>query len=143
MKKWFGQSQETVTPEKGEGGVPAFDALQAALLITKHLSTLLPFLQALRQVPGEMPQRVGLLQAIAGEIANDRDFARDWYAALELLAGEDLSSRSVADLLALSVDHLSNGRMGDVWGTAFRVGLIDDAALQHWILYEGLTNQAS
>lgn len=128
-------------PQKEQ--VTAFDALQAVLLITKHLSSLLPFLQALRRVPAQLPQRVGLLQTIAGEIANDVDFARDWYAALGLLVGEDLGNRSVADLLALSVEHLGNGRLGDVWGTAYQIGLIDDEALQHWVLYEGLTNDAT
>jgi hypothetical protein len=110
--------------------ISALDALQAVLLITKHLDTLLPFLLALRRVPGHLPQRVGLLQSIAHDIAQDPEFAGDWYTALELLTGDDLSARSVADLLALSVTHLSpragtssNGRLGDVWSTAFRIGM--------------------
>jgi hypothetical protein len=77
-----------------EDTVPALDALQAAMLITKHLDTLLPFLLALRRVPGHLPQRVGLLQSIAHDIAGDPEFAGDWYTALELLTGDDLSARS-------------------------------------------------
>jgi hypothetical protein len=113
--------------------VPALDALQAVLLITKHLDTLLPFLLALRRVPGHLPQRIGLLQSIAHDIARDPEFAGDWYGALELLTGDDLSARSVADLLALSVDQLSNGRIGNVWSTAFRIGLLDEEMIQRWI----------
>lgn len=121
--------------------VPALDAIQAILLITKHLGTLLPFLLALRRVPGHLPQRVGLLQSIARDIAGDPDLARDWYAALELLSGEDLSSRSVADLLVLSVGLSSNGRLGDVWRVAFDIGLLDEALIQRWVMWEGLTNR--
>jgi hypothetical protein len=126
--------------EKSQG-VPALDALQAVLLITKHLGTLLPFLLALRRVPGHLPQRIGLLQSIARDIAADPDLAKDWYTALELLSGEDLSNRSVADLLALSVELSSNGRLGDVWRVAFDIGLLDEGLIQRWVMWEGLTGQ--
>ena len=121
----------------------ALDDLQAVLLLAKHLDALLPFLLALRRIPGKLPQRVGLLQGIAKEIASDGEFAADWYGALELLSGEDLSCRSVADLMALSVDLLSNERLGDVWGTAFRIGLFDESLLQRWVVFDGLTNRKS
>jgi hypothetical protein len=121
--------------------VSALDALQAVLLITAHLDTLLPFLLALRRVPGRVPGRVGLLQSIARDIAGDPDLARDWYTALELLSGEDLSSRSVADLLALSVEVSSNGRLGDIWRTAFEIGLLDEDMIQRWVMWEGLAGR--
>jgi hypothetical protein len=47
--------------KKNGHAVSAIDALQAVLLITKHLDDLLPFLMALRRVPAELPQRVGLI----------------------------------------------------------------------------------
>lgn len=121
----------------------ALDDLQAVLLLTKHLDALLPFLLALRRIPGEFPQRVGLLQQIAKEIASDSEFACDWYGALELLSGEDLSCRSVADLMKLSVDLLSCERLGDIWGTAFQIGLFDEALLQRWIMFDGLIDRES
>ena len=126
---------------KVKAEVSALDALQAVLLITAHLDTLLPFLLALRRVPGQVPERVGLLQSIARDIAGDPDLARDWYAALELLSGEDLSSRSVADLLALSVEVASNGRLGDVWRAAFDIGLLDEEMIQRWVMWQGLTGR--
>lgn len=113
--------------------------MEAALLITKHLDALLPFLLALKRVPARLPQRVGLLQSIARDVAGDPDLARDWYRALELLVGEDLSARSAADLLILSVEHLSpNGRLGDVWGVAHEIGLLDERSMGQWVLFSGL-----
>jgi len=114
------------------------DELRAVLLITKHLSALLPFLLALKRVPGILPQRVGLLQGIARKIAEDGELVQDWYHALELLSGEDLSSRSVADLMELSVELLSVDNLGDVWRTAYQIGLVDERMLQQWIMVDGI-----
>ena len=121
--------------------IPALDALQATLLISKHLTALLPFLLALRNVPVATLERVGLIQSLAREIAGEGEFARDWYTALELLTGEDLSTRSVADLLELSVEQLSNGRLGEVWQVAYKIGLLDEALMGQWLLWEGLTGR--
>lgn len=122
-----------------EQNIPALDALQAVMLVTKHLDTLLPFLLALRRVPKQLPQRIGLLQSIACDIANSADFAKDWYEALTLLSGEDLSNTSVAQLLSKSVELLSNDRVGDIWRVAFDIGLLDESLIQKWVVFEGLT----
>lgn len=126
-------------PEYTETKTQAVDALQAVLILTKHLNDLLPFLLALKRVPKELPQRVGLLQETARKIAGSGELAADWYEALELLRGEDLSARSVADLLLLSIEHLSGPALGDVWSAAYQIGLLDDTALAQWVLYDGLS----
>jgi hypothetical protein len=109
-------------PDEIEDIVPALDALQAVLLITKHLDTLLPFLLALRRVPGHLPQRVGLLQSIAHDIAGDPEFAGDWYGALELLTGDDLSARGGSTL--------PPGRDFVEWSPGRRMG----HSIQDWAL---------
>lgn len=119
--------------------VPALDALQAVMLVSKHLSTLLPFLLALRRVPIESLQRIGLLESLARDIANDGEFARDWYRALELLTGQDLSTRSVADLLRLSTSEFSSTSIGIIWRVASEIGLIDEDIIGQWVIFEGLT----
>jgi hypothetical protein len=117
----------------------ALDKIKAVLLLTKHLDALLPVLVSLRRVPPELPQRLPLLQSLARDIANDAELAQDWYAALSLLSGEPLDGKSVADLLKLSVSALSEG-LGDVWGAAFEIGLIDEGALKKWMIWNGLTD---
>lgn len=86
------------------------------------------------------PRRLGLLQAIAKQLANNYEAVTDCYDALELLTGEDLSGNSVSDLLGLAVQHLGHGALADIWRAAFDVGLINEAALQQWIIYEGVTD---
>lgn len=124
-----------------EREIPALDQLQAVLLITKHLDTLLPFLLALRRIPADLPQRVGLLQTIAREIAGEPDLARDWYTALELMTGEDLSNTSAGELLHFAIEQSRNARWEDVWRVAFRIGLIDEGMLDRWALFAGLTDR--
>ncbi len=116
----------------------ALDDLQAVLIITKHLDTLLPWLLALKRVPNKIPQRVGLIQRIARDIAENVEIAQDWYHALELLSGEDLSTRSVVDLMELSVKLLAVEKLGDVWSTAYQIGLIDEKMMQQWIVADEL-----
>lgn len=118
----------------------ALDAIQATVLITKHLDRVLPWLVALSRVPASTPQRVFVLKEIATEIANHFDVASDFYRALELLTGEDLSTRSVADLLIAGHAALTEGRMADLWSTAYKLGVIEEDAVQRWLLFEGLAN---
>lgn len=120
--------------------ISALDAFRAVVLIAKHLDKLLPFLLAAKRIPAQLPQRIGLLQQLAREIAEDAELARDWFQALELLTDEDLSSRSVADLLQLAVAQLTSEQLGDVWSAAFSIGLLDEESLQPWLLFEGITN---
>lgn len=114
------------------------EKLEAVLLITKHLRRLLPFLLALRQVPAQAPQRVELLQSIADDIASDPSMASDWYKAMSLFSGEDLSSSSVAELLLRSVNLFRDGGLNELWSAAFSIGLLDEKSLQEWVLLEGL-----
>jgi hypothetical protein len=117
----------------------ALDKIKAVLLLTKHLDTLLPVLVSLRRVPPELSQRLPLIQSLARDIANDAELAQDWYTALSLLSGDDLEGKSVADLLKLSVAVLSES-LGDVWGAAFEIGLINEDALKKWVIWNGLTD---
>jgi hypothetical protein len=119
--------------------VSSLDALQAVLLITKHLDDLLPFLMALRQIPAEIPQRVGLIQQTARMIGTDADLARDWYVALQLLTGQDLSTKSVADLITMTPEVMASPALGDVWQAAFNLGLINEDLVHHWIFFQALT----
>ena len=118
--------------------ISSIDALQAVLLITKHLSDLLPFLIALRRIPAETPQRIGLIQETARMIGTDEDLARDWYMALQLLTGQDLSTKSVADLIAMTPDVAGSAALGDVWRAAFDLGLIDEDLAKHWVFFQAL-----
>jgi len=114
------------------------DALQAVLLITQHLDDLLPFLMALRRIPAQIPQRVGLIQETARLIGKNGDLARDWYAALQLLTGQDLSTKSVADLILMTPETMRSEALGDVWGAAFTLGLIDENLAKHWVFFKTL-----
>lgn len=118
----------------------ALNDLRAVLLITKHLVVLLSFLLAIRNVPDKLPRRIGLLERVARGIAEDPELAQDWYSALELLSGEDLSARSVAELMELSVELLSVENLGDVWRIAYQIGLIDEDMLKQWVMLEELRN---
>lgn len=81
-----------------------------------------------------------LLQPVARELANDYEAVVDVYKALELVTGEDLSGHSVSDLLTVAIDNLGHGKLVDIWRAAFATGLIDEDALQQWIVYEELTD---
>ncbi len=91
-------------------------------------------------MPADVPQRIGLLQGIARDIANDPEFAVDWYEAMELLAGEDISNLNVAELLLLSIDLLQHESIGDVWRAAFSIGLLRERSVQHWVILEGVSD---
>ncbi len=117
----------------------ALDTLQAVMLLSKHLTDMLPFLMACTNVPAEVPQRLGLIQETMRAVAGDPEFAQDVYMAMCLLAGEDLSAKSLADLMLLAPDLLGNGALGDVWGAAYQIGLIDESVLRKWVLFDSLT----
>jgi len=129
-----------MTSQKGRK-VSSIDALQAILLITQHLDHLLPFLMALRRIPAEIPQRVGLIQETARTIGNAGDLARDWYMALQLLTGQDLSTKSVADLILMTPEVMKSAALGDVWRAAFTLGLIDEELAKHWVFFQTLSKE--
>ncbi len=108
------------------------------MLITRHLDDLLPFLMALRRIPAEIPQRMGLIQETARTIALDKDLARDWYMALQLLTGQDLSTKSAADLIKMTPEVMASEALGDVWRAAFDLGLIDEDLAKHWVFFQTL-----
>lgn len=84
-----------------------------------------------------------LLQPLARDLANDYETVVDCYRALELITGEDLSGHSVNDLLKVAIDNLGPGRLVDIWRVAFDIGLLDEEALQRWVVYEELTDDGS
>lgn len=84
-----------------------------------------------------------LLQPLARDLANDYEAVVDCYRALELITGEDLSGHSVNDLLKVAIDNLGPGRLVDIWRVAFDIGLLDEEALQRWVVYEELTDDGS
>ena len=117
----------------------ALDTLQAIMLLSKHLTDILPFLMACTQVPADVPQRLGLIQETMRTVVGEHELAKDVYAAMTLLAGEDLSAKSLADLMLLAPELLGNGALGDIWGAAYQIGLIDEIVLREWVLYDSLT----
>lgn len=88
-------------------------------------------------------RRLGLLQQIARTIAEEPQLASDFYDALELLAGEDISGYSAVDLLEMAVGYLGRGGVADIWEVAFRLRLLNENQVQRWIIYGGLTDGSS
>jgi len=129
-----------MTNENGRP-VSSLDALQAVLLISRHLGDLLPFLMALRRIPAKIPQRVGLIQETARMIGTNGELARDWYMALQLLSGQDLSTKSVADLITMTPKVVRNPALGDVWRAAFDLGLINEDLAKHWVFFQAVTQE--
>lgn len=71
-------------------------------------------------------------------IADDQELLGDWYKAVCLLAGEDLSAKSVFELLDLAVELLKPGGVADIWRVAYDLGLLEESHVQEWIMYESV-----
>lgn len=129
---------DTTGTQKLHSRPSGLDALQAVLLLTGHLTDVLPLLAATQRVPVDNVARVGLLEGMAKRIAYNRDLVLDFYEAMELLAGRDLSGESVADLILLSKDLLEGPAIGEIGKAAHRLGLIDEDLLAQWVLYDSM-----
>ena len=115
------------------------DALEAVLLLTGHLTDVLPLLTAAQRVPSGSVGRIGLVEGMAKRIVADRELVQDFYRALGLLAGRDISALSVAELILLSKDLLEGPALGDVWRAAYAIGLLTEDLVAQWVLYDSLT----
>lgn len=109
------------------------------MLLTGHLTDVLPLLAAAKGVPPDAMDRIGLLEGMAKRIVADRELVQDFYRALGLLAGRDISGLSVAELILLSKDLLEGPALGDVWRAAYTIGLINEDLVAQWVLYDNLT----
>jgi hypothetical protein len=77
---------------------------------------------------------------MAVELADDEELLGDWYKAVCLLAGEDLSAKSLFELLDLSVELLGPEGVADIWRVAYDLKLLEEKHVQQWILYEGIVD---
>ena len=115
------------------------DALQAVLLLTAHLTDVLPLLTAVVGVPSGAFERITLLEGMAKRVVADRELVREFYDALGLLAGRDITALSVADLILLSKDLLEGPALGEIWRAAYAIGLLNEDLVARWVLYDSLT----
>ena len=108
------------------------------MLLTAHLVDVLPLLAAAKGIPAGAFERIGLIEGMAKRIVTDRELVQDFYKALGLLAGRDISALSVADMLLLSKDLLAGPAVGDIWRAAYSIGLLDEELVSRWVLYDNL-----